>query len=107
MLVVDFRTWVFYEVYVCIFSLTRRHPPRSTRTDTLFPDTTLFRSYDNPVVADLSRIEARIDFLRKGDRRIQPLAKPVDRQRRGVDVQIKFRMHFAQDRKSKRLNSSH
>src|SRR3546814_10002908 len=30
-----------------------RRPPRSTRTDTLFPDTTLFRSYSsiNPLVA--------------------------------------------------------
>src|SRR3546814_11521819 len=25
-----------------------RRPPRSTRTDTLFPDTTLFRSHDTP-----------------------------------------------------------
>src|SRR3546814_17127469 len=25
-----------------------RRPPRSTRTDTLFPYTTLFRSYDDP-----------------------------------------------------------
>src|SRR3546814_6188654 len=30
---------------VCIF-LIRRRPPRSTRTDTLFPYTTLFRSYE-------------------------------------------------------------
>src|SRR3546814_20724511 len=32
--------------YVCcfIFFLMRRRPPRSTRTDTLFPYTTLFRS---------------------------------------------------------------
>src|SRR3546814_15097492 len=29
--------------YVCVF-LTIRRPPRSTRTDTLFPYTTLFRS---------------------------------------------------------------
>src|SRR3546814_17870540 len=28
-----------------IFFLMIRRPPRSTRTDTLFPDTTLFRSY--------------------------------------------------------------
>src|SRR3546814_10714470 len=28
---------------VCVF-LMRRRPPRSTRTDTLFPDSTLFRS---------------------------------------------------------------
>src|SRR3546814_11535862 len=30
-------------IYVCFFLMIRR-PPRSTRTDTLFPDTTLFRS---------------------------------------------------------------
>src|SRR3546814_5694192 len=30
--------------YVCIFFLMIRRPPRSTRTDTLFPYTTLFRS---------------------------------------------------------------
>src|SRR3546814_20144571 len=29
-----------------------RRPPRSTRTDTLFPYTTLFRSKDRPAVAD-------------------------------------------------------
>src|SRR3546814_16509134 len=28
----------------CFFLLMLRRPPRSTRTDTLFPDTTLFRS---------------------------------------------------------------
>src|SRR3546814_1186660 len=31
-------------LYVCIFFLMRRRPPRSTRTDTRFPYTTLFRS---------------------------------------------------------------
>src|SRR3546814_3611031 len=30
--------------YVCFFFLMIRRPPRSTRTDTLFPYTTLFRS---------------------------------------------------------------
>src|SRR3546814_16212094 len=29
---------------VCVFFVMRRRPPRSTRTDTLFPYTTLFRS---------------------------------------------------------------
>src|SRR3546814_5068812 len=29
---------------LCVFFLMVRRPPRSTRTDTLFPDTTLFRS---------------------------------------------------------------
>src|SRR3546814_7828078 len=31
-------------LYCCIFLLMIRRPPRSTRTDTLFPYTTLFRS---------------------------------------------------------------
>src|SRR3546814_16726594 len=30
--------------YYCFFFLSIRRPPRSTRTDTLFPYTTLFRS---------------------------------------------------------------
>src|SRR3546814_13579769 len=30
--------------FICIFFLMIRRPPRSTRTDTLFPYTTLFRS---------------------------------------------------------------
>src|SRR3546814_10536286 len=35
------------------FVLMIRRPPRSTRTDTLFPDTTLFRSYSLPDYAVL------------------------------------------------------
>src|SRR3546814_3202256 len=35
---------------VCLFLMIRR-PPRSTRTDTLFPYTTLFRSVDAKVIA--------------------------------------------------------
>src|SRR3546814_1834856 len=31
---------------MCFFFLMIRRPPRSTRTDTLFPYTTLFRSHD-------------------------------------------------------------
>src|SRR3546814_8950039 len=33
-------------MYMCFFFLMIRRPPRSTRTDTLFPYTTLFRSED-------------------------------------------------------------
>src|SRR3546814_2652613 len=36
-----------FAVCVCIFFLMIRRPPRSTRTDTLFPYTTLFRSTVN------------------------------------------------------------
>src|SRR3546814_3528120 len=31
-------------IFTCVFFLMIRRPPRSTRTDTLFPYTTLFRS---------------------------------------------------------------
>src|SRR3546814_2804451 len=36
-----------------------RRPPISTRTDTLFPDTTLFRSYGEPYLKRLGRTYAR------------------------------------------------
>src|SRR3546814_8577523 len=35
---------VLYTILYVFFFLMIRRPPRSTRTDTLFPDTTLFRS---------------------------------------------------------------
>src|SRR3546814_8855390 len=34
----------YHSLFVCVFFLMIRRPPRSTRTDTLFPYTTLFRS---------------------------------------------------------------
>src|SRR3546814_17494522 len=36
--------YLLYYVYLFFFFLMIRRPPRSTRTDTLFPYTTLFRS---------------------------------------------------------------
>src|SRR3546814_3564974 len=36
---------MFFELFILIFFLMIRRPPRSTRTDTLFPYTTLFRSH--------------------------------------------------------------
>src|SRR3546814_4319768 len=36
--------WLYECVSFCFFLLMIRRPPRSTRTDTLFPYTTLFRS---------------------------------------------------------------
>src|SRR3546814_14012910 len=42
--------------YICFFFLMIRRPPRSTRTDTLFPYTTLFRSpARNPISAIMGR----------------------------------------------------
>src|SRR3546814_12073367 len=52
-------TWLLYitcsnllSFVVCILFIVIRRPPRSTRTDTLFPYTTLFRSIPAPVVIE-------------------------------------------------------
>src|SRR3546814_20769623 len=43
-----------FVVSLCFFLMIRR-PPRSTRTDTLFPYTTLFRSYLRTLAPTLAR----------------------------------------------------
>src|SRR3546814_14504025 len=62
---------------VCFFLLRIRLPPVSTRTDTLFPDTTLFRSERNDVIRRKKRPAALhermnlairfADYDRRGD----------------------------------------
>src|SRR3546814_6117237 len=55
------------QLFLCIFFfLIIRRPPRSTRTATLFPYTTLFRSFD---LAELDRIETRLFDLRAAARK--------------------------------------
>src|SRR3546814_15266241 len=100
-------------MFVCFFVLMIRRPPRSTRTDTLFPYTTLFRSpymertriyyralgYTNDYVW---AYHADVPFARP----VKPIgamkvalistAGPGDRSHRDE-----------RDRKSTRLNSSH
>src|SRR3546814_15284916 len=50
-----------FVICVTVFFLMIRRPPRSTRTDTLFPYTTLFRSEACPAIVkwDFPRIFAR------------------------------------------------
>src|SRR3546814_1330186 len=48
------------DIFNTFFFLLRRRPPRSTRTDTLFPYTTLFRSL-NLRLADKSGLVATLD----------------------------------------------
>src|SRR3546814_19491416 len=43
--------WCLLFLSVFVFFLMIRRPPRSTRTDTLFPYTTLFRSHESAVLA--------------------------------------------------------
>src|SRR3546814_12601457 len=46
-----YRFFVFVLFFLCFFFLMIRRPPRSTRTATLFPYTTLFRSEGGRVTA--------------------------------------------------------
>src|SRR3546814_14281079 len=84
------------------FFLMIRRPPRSTRTDTLFPYTTLFRS-------DAEFPRPRIGFgLEQAITARPALISPI---RRVVEVhELREELHLlddAVDRKSTRLNSSH
>src|SRR3546814_12948363 len=60
-----------------------RRPPRSTRTDTLFPYTTLFRSLEPEVEAD----DALVGADRRGDREVQRVDDPaeLDHRHAGAD----------------------
>src|SRR3546814_11265169 len=84
----------------CFFFLMIRRPPRSTRTDTLFPYTTLFRSsVGHPRQPRADRDLYGFGLLRSGggaDHRVR-IAGRAPRDRRYVRA----------DRKSTRLNSSH
>src|SRR3546814_17928920 len=78
-----------------VFFLMIRRPPRSTRTDTLFPYTTLFRSTTD------GDGEARRPHLI----RVEPAHHLAEREAGPVDEADLHRA--AGDRKSTRLNSSH
>src|SRR3546814_2725874 len=70
-------------MYCCFFFLTIRRPPRSTRTDTLFPYTTLFRSdRHGDHGAIILRIERRANHrsdLDAADAHVVADGQPVDR----------------------------
>src|SRR3546814_11956316 len=58
-------------ILLCFFFLMIRRPPRSTRTDTLFPYTTLFRSASYPACP-----RATADRSRHGSKRTRSI--PAD-----------------------------
>src|SRR3546814_7864158 len=101
-----------------------RRPPRSTRTDTLFPYTTLFRS---PQLAGVDRVECMLgvdesagaaDLLGLGHhvQRERGLARALGavdlddapaRQSTDAEANVEAEGAGGEDRKSTRLNSSH
>src|SRR3546814_11925615 len=97
---------VLLGVVLCFFFLMIRRPPRSTRTDTLFPYTTLFRS-----VHAISGKADHFDVLRSlgatdciDRHQLAFSGKPMDSARFGGALD---NVGSGIDRKSTRLNSSH
>src|SRR3546814_11933329 len=98
-----------------------RRPPRSTRTDTLFPYTTLFRSRrvldielnavtDNPLVfPDKQAEHVEEQVVSAGHFHGMPLALAMSYVKAAIPVlaSISERRLNKLDRKSTRLNSSH
>src|SRR3546814_11956239 len=87
--------------FIVLFLMIRR-PPRSTRTDTLFPYTTLFRSLgrNRAGAGDEAPARWKVPLAtpgRRGDEAVGGASLGADR-RVGL---------VARDRKSTRLNSSH
>src|SRR3546814_11636386 len=94
-----------------VFFLMIRRPPRSTRTDTLFPYTTLFRSDDQQELHRQPEAEAGREAGGERWARVQRIAQRAqheagdsykDQQQKSVVVGPADK-----DRKSTRLNSSH
>src|SRR3546814_11895144 len=91
-----------------LFLLMRRRPPRSTRTDTLFPYTTLFRSLRPAPLspadrAEDQRIRPGCAFAGLGPARSVHDTAAVDGRAHAQTWQARI----CADRKSTRLNSSH
>src|SRR3546814_16666329 len=90
----------WYWICMLVFFLMIRRPPRSTRTDTLFPYTTLFRS----LVADIG---ATIEKHMKSIGLIKAEGLDEGQQQLIAEKRAQFEAQSAGDRKSTRLNSSH
>src|SRR3546814_14756651 len=96
---VSFDLWFFF--------LMIRRPPRSTRTDTLFPYTTLFRSEVASRLRDIAPERATV--ARFGGDEFVVFVPDCDRrssERLASEIHAEI-MRVIRDRKSTRLNSSH
>src|SRR3546814_13330194 len=85
--------------FIFFFFLRIRRPPRSTRTDTLFPYTTLFRSHELARFEDVGRavLIAAAGPVHQADRDQRRIGAHHVEEAEGRRI----------DRKSTRLNSSH
>src|SRR3546814_14278911 len=89
---------------VVFFFLMIRRPPRSTRTDTLFPYTTLFRSMPDEAVASLTLSEDGDVWMGMVNRGLMRFSASRGLEHLDTDMGLP---NNRVDRKSTRLNSSH
>src|SRR3546814_19675319 len=91
------------------FFLMIRRPPRSTRTDTLFPYTTLFRSLAdedrNPWLAE--EHETLRSLTKNNPEGSESFIATADDMEAALNGDVDVGDRFSIDRKSTRLNSSH
>src|SRR3546814_15280825 len=85
-----------------VYFLMMRRPPRSTRTDTLFPYTTLFRSR----LCQRGGVDLRHRDQAAAHRHRYPEGDEQDRDAEQPE-QLAEEDAFERDRKGTRLNSSH
>src|SRR3546814_12580689 len=86
--------------------LMNRRPPRPTRTDTLFPYTTLFRSMFDGLKLSAAPLKGAERAPMPADRgQGRDYARAVERASRSAEAVLQARA--SGDRKSTRLNSRH
>src|SRR3546814_12184605 len=91
-----------------LFFLLIRRPPRSTRTDALFPDTTLFRSAQRHHRLEHAR-QAQAAELALPETVVGLAGQGLEMGKLRCGAQVRHGVWHApvKDRKSTRLNSSH
>src|SRR3546814_12793381 len=95
-----------YSLVYLFFLLMIRRPPRSTRTDTLFPYTTLFRSHQL-YIREARRMIGEFVTTENELLKRSPVPEPVGMGSYNIDSHNVQRYIKPEDRKSTRLNSSH
>src|SRR3546814_13375869 len=101
-------------MWLSVFFLMIRRPPRSTRTDTLFPYTTLFRSLRCPE-SHLRKSSETLKKIRRsqiGESHLLAQEQRPSEKFRSGNLAAKQKLQTSssrkfEDRKSTRLNSSH
>src|SRR3546814_15641908 len=99
-----------WSTFIIVFFLMNPRPPRSTRTDTPFPYTTLFRSSQPARSRQNNQLSPRLrnfDVFRVETERTRHTATAAVEHRRSGTQHFKQGVIALGDRKSTRLNSSH